>query len=467
MKNFMDENFMLNSEEAQELYHNHAAKMPIIDYHCHLIPKQIAENHQFTDLTEVWLGGDHYKWRAMRANGVPEEYITGNKPSYEKFMKWAETVPYTMRNPLYHWLHLELQKIFGVNTLLKPETAREIYDECTAKLQTEQYRAQGLMRMFNVEVVCTTDDPIDTLEYHKQIQEKPFGTKVLPTWRPDKAMAIENPEAYNDYIAKLEAASNVSISSYADLLKALKVRHDFFASMGCRLSDHGLETFYAEDYTPAEIDAIFAKVRSGKKPTQEELLKFRSAMLFDFAVMDHEKDWTQQFHVGAIRNCNTKMFRQLGPDTGYDAIHDLKMAAAGNKLLDRLATNNTLAKTILYNLNPGDNEVLMTMAYNFNDGTVAGKMQFGSGWWFLDQEVGMTNQMNALSVLGLLSRFVGMLTDSRSFLSYPRHEYFRRILCNLLGEDIKNGKLPRSEMAFIGQMVEDISYNNAKNYFKF
>ena len=382
-------------------------------------------------------------------------------------MKWAETVPYTMRNSLYHWLHLELQKIFGVNTLLKPETAREIYDECTAKLQTEQYRAQGLMRMFNVEVVCTTDDPIDTLEYHKQIQEKPFGTKVLPTWRPDKAMAIENPEAYNDYIAKLEAASNVSISSYADLLKALKVRHDFFASMGCRLSDHGLETFYAEDYTPAEIDAIFAKVRSGKKPTQEELLKFRSAMLFDFAVMDHEKDWTQQFHVGAIRNCNTKMFRQLGPDTGYDAIHDLKMAAAGNKLLDRLATNNTLAKTILYNLNPGDNEVLMTMAYNFNDGTVAGKMQFGSGWWFLDQEVGMTNQMNALSVLGLLSRFVGMLTDSRSFLSYPRHEYFRRILCNLLGEDIKNGKLPRSEMAFIGQMVEDISYNNAKNYFKF
>ena len=467
MKNFMDENFMLNSEEAQELYHNHAAKMPIIDYHCHLIPKQIAENHQFTDLTEVWLGGGHYKWRAMRANGVPEEYITGNKPSYEKFMKWAETVPYTMRNPLYHWLHLELQKIFGVNTLLKPETAREIYDECTAKLQTEQYRAQGLMRMFNVEVVCTTDDPIDTLEYHKQIQEKPFGTKVLPTWRPDKAMAIENPEAYNDYIAKLEAASNVSISSYADLLKALKVRHDFFASMGCRLSDHGLETFYAEDYTPAEIDAIFAKVRSGKKPTQEELLKFRSAMLFDFAVMDHEKDWTQQFHVGAIRNCNTKMFRQLGPDTGYDAIHDLKMAAAGNKLLDRLATNNTLAKTILYNLNPGDNEVLMTMAYNFNDGTVAGKMQFGSGWWFLDQEVGMINQMNALSVLGLLSRFVGMLTDSRSFLSYPRHEYFRRILCNLLGEDIKNGKLPRSEMAFIGQMVEDISYNNAKNYFKF
>ncbi|MCD7962516.1 MAG: glucuronate isomerase [Rikenellaceae bacterium] len=467
MKEFMDENFMLDSEEAQVLYHQHAAKMPIIDYHCHLIPKMIADNYQFKNMTEIWLGGDHYKWRAMRGNGIDEEYITGNKPDYEKFEKWAETVPYTMRNPLYHWVHLELQKVFGVNKILKPGTAKEIYDECTAKLQTEEFRAQNIMKKCNVEVVCTTDDPADTLEYHQQIKDNPFGVKVLPTWRPDKAMAVENAAAYNEYIAGLEKVSNVSISSFSDLMKALRIRQDFFESLGCKLSDHGLETFYAEDYTQAEINTIFDKVRSGKEATQEELLKFRSAMLFEFAVMDFEKDWTQQFHVGAIRNCNTKMFEKLGPDTGYDAIHDVKMAAAGHKLLNKLAYNNTLTKTILYNLNPGDNEVLTTMAYTFNDGTVAGKMQFGSGWWFLDQEVGMINQMNSLSVLGLLSRFVGMLTDSRSFLSYPRHEYFRRILCNLIGEDIRKGKLPRSEMAFIGQMVEDISYNNAKNFFKF
>ncbi|MCC8088122.1 MAG: glucuronate isomerase [Rikenellaceae bacterium] len=467
MKQFMDENFMLDSEEAQVLYHQHAAKMPIIDYHCHLIPKMIADNYQFRDLTEIWLGGDHYKWRAMRGNGIDEGYITGNKPDYEKFEKWAETVPYTMRNPLYHWVHLELRKIFGIDKILKPETAREIYDECTAKLQTEEFRAQNIMKKCKVEVVCTTDDPADTLEYHQQIKDNPFGVQVLPTWRPDKAMAIENAKAYNEYLAGLEKAANVSITSFSDLMKALRVRQDFFESLGCKLSDHGLETFYAEDYTQAEIEAIFDKVRSGKEATQEELMKFRSAMLFEFAVMDFEKDWTQQFHVGAIRNCNTKMFEKLGPDTGYDAIHDVKMAAAGHKLLNKLAYNNTLTKTILYNLNPGDNEVLTTMAYTFNDGTVAGKMQFGSGWWFLDQEVGMVNQMNSLSVLGLLSRFVGMLTDSRSFLSYPRHEYFRRILCNLIGEDIKKGKLPRSEMAFIGQMVEDISYNNAKNFFKF
>ena len=467
MKKFMDENFMLDSEEAQQLYHQHAAKMPIIDYHCHLIPQQIAENHQFRGITEAWLGGDHYKWRAMRANGVTEDYITGNKSDWEKFEKWAYTVPYTMRNPLYHWVHLELQKIFGIDTLLKPDTAKEIYDACNEKFATPEYRAQGLMRKFNVEAVCTTDDPIDDLKYHKQIQDNPFGTKVLPTWRPDKAMAIDNPAAWNEYVGKLEAASGKSIGSYKDLLAALQNRHDFFASMGCKLSDHGLETFYQVDYTDAEIETIFAKVRSGKAVNAEELEKYRSACMYDFAVMDYEKNWTQQFHVGAIRNNNTRMLEKLGPDTGYDAIHDERCAAAGNKLLNRLAYADKLAKTILYNLNPGDNEVLMTMAYNFNDGSEAGKMQFGSGWWFLDQEVGMTNQMNALSVLGLLSRFVGMLTDSRSFLSYPRHEYFRRILCNLIGEDIKKGKLPASEMAFIGQMVEDISYNNAKRFFEF
>ncbi|MBO4427963.1 MAG: glucuronate isomerase [Bacteroidales bacterium] len=467
MEHFINKDFMLRGETARELYHQSAEGMPIIDYHCHLSPQMIAENHQFADITEIWLGGDHYKWRAMRGNGVPEEYITGNKSSWEKFEKWAETVPYTLRNPLYHWTHLELSRAFGIDKILKPETAREIFEECNAKLATPEFRGQGLIRKFNVKVVCTTDDPVDDLRWHKQIAEHPFGTKVIPAWRPDKAMAIENPAAYKTYIDKLAEVSGVEIRSFDDLLQALQNRHDFFASMGSKLSDHGLEAFYADDYTQAEIDAIFRKVLSGKAPDEAELGKFRSAMLYEFAVMDHASGWAQQFHVGAIRNNNTRMFETLGPDTGYDAIHDLPLAAAGHKMLDRLAKEDKLTKTILYNLNPKDNEVLATRAYTFNDGTVPGKMQLGSGWWFLDQEDGMRKQMNALSALGLLSRFVGMLTDSRSFLSYPRHEYFRRILCNLLGEDVDAGKLPRSEMSQLHQMVADISYNNADRYFGF
>ena len=441
--------------------------MPIIDYHCHLIPQMIAENHQFADITELWLGGDHYKWRAMRGNGVDEEYITGGKSSWEKFSKWAETVPYTMRNPLYHWTHLELKRVFGIDSLLSPATARDIFEECNAKLATEEFRGQALIRRFNVEVVCTTDDPADDLRYHKAIAEKPFGVKVIPAWRPDKAMAIENPESYKAYLEKLGEAAGMEIRTYADLIEALGKRHEFFESMGCKLSDHGLETFYASDYTDSEIEAIFAKVLSGKNADAEELDKFRSACLHDFAVMDAEAGWAQQFHIGAIRNNNTRMFNLLGPDTGYDAIHDVQCAAAGHRFFDRLTLEGKLAKTILYCLNPKDNEVLMTMAYTFNDGTVPGKMQFGSGWWFLDQEDGMRKQMNALSALGLFTRFVGMLTDSRSFVSYPRHEYFRRILCSVLGEDIEKGKLPASEMDFIRKVVEDISYNNARNYFNF
>ncbi len=467
MSSFIHKDFMLTNDTARELFHESAESMPIIDYHCHLVPKMIAENYQFADLTEVWLGGDHYKWRAERGNGVPEEYITGKKPSYEKFTKWAETVPYTMRNPLYHWTHLELARVFGIDKLLNPDSAREIYDECTAKLQTEDFRAQKLMTRFNVKVVCTTDDPVDTLEYHKQIVAHPFGVKVLPTWRPDKAMAIDNPVAYREYISKLSAAADMKISSYQDLLSALRRRHDYFASMGCKLSDHGIENFYAAPYTDKEIDKIFKHTLAGKTPTPEELLKFRSATLFDFAVMDADSNWTQQFHIGAIRNNNTKMLRVLGPDTGYDSIHDVQCAVAGNRLLDRLTLEGKLAKTILYCLNPGDNEVLTTMAYNFNDGTAVGKMQFGSGWWFLDQEDGIRKQLNALSANGLLSRFVGMLTDSRSFLSYPRHEYFRRILCNVIGEDVESGRLPKSEISFIHQMVKDISFNNANTFFGF
>ncbi len=469
---FINDDFMLSNATAKSLYHGHAEKMPIIDYHCHLSPQQIAENIQFRDITQLWLvdghAGDHYKWRAMRGNGVPEEYITGGTRSpWETFEKWAETMPYTMRNPLYHWSHLELKRVFGIDKLLSPATAREIFEECNAKLATPEFRGQSLIRKFNVDIICTTDDPADDLHWHKMIADHPFGTRVLPAWRPDKAMAIENPTEYQHYIEKLGQAAGFRIDSYSDLCQALQKRHDFFHSMGCRLSDHGMDTFYTEDYRDIEIELIFKKTLIGMTPSPKEVAKFRSAFLYDQAVMDAEAGWTQQFHVGAIRNNNTKMFQLAGPDTGYDAIHDLNMAASGHKFLDRLALAGKLAKTILYCLNPKDNAVMMAMAYTFNDGTVPGKMQFGSGWWFLDQEVGIRRQLDSLSQLGLLSRFVGMLTDSRSFISYPRHEYFRRILCDVLGSDIEKGKLPASEMDFIGRMVEDISYNNAKNYFQF
>lgn len=464
---FINEDFMLTNDTARELYHKSAESVPIIDYHCHLSPQMIAEDYKFADITELWLGGDHYKWRALRGNGVGEEYITGNKSSWEKFEKWAETVPYTMRNPLYHWTHLELARVFGISKTLSPATAREIYEECNAKLATPEYSGQKLIKKFNVETVCTTDDPADDLRWHKMILEHPFGVKVAPAWRPDKAMAIENPEEYNAYIARLSEAAGMSIESYESLIEALAKRHEFFESMGCRLSDHGIDTFYAEDYTDQEIESIFKGVLLGHVPTQEQIAKFRSALLHDCAVMDAESGWAQQFHVGPIRNNNTKMFYNIGPDTGYDAINDLPCAAAGHRFFDRLTLEDRLAKTILYCLNPKDNEVLATMAYTFNDGSCPGKMQFGAAWWFLDQEDGMRKQLNALSSLGLLSRFVGMLTDSRSFISYPRHEYFRRILCDLLGSDVESGRLPASEMEFIHNMVKGISYGNAKEYFGF
>lgn len=464
---FINDDFMLCGKTAQTLYHEGAEGLPIIDYHCHLVPQQIARNWQFSDITELWLGGDHYKWRAMRGNGVPEEYITGGRSSWEKFSKWAETIPYTMRNPLYHWTHLELKRVFDIDAILSPATARDIYEECNAKLATEEYRGQALIRRFNVETVCTTDDPADDLRYHKQILEHPFGTQVLPTWRPDKAMAIDNPESYKDYLVKLGEAAGIEIRTYADMIDALRRRHDYFESMGCRLSDHGMDTFFAADYTDSEIELVFAKVLRGERADEKEREKFLSACLHDFAVMDAESGWAQQFHIGPIRNNNTKMFYEIGPDTGFDAINDLPCAAAGHRFFDRLTLEGKLAKTILYCLNPKDNEVLTAMAYTFNDGSVPGKMQFGSGWWFLDQEDGMRKQINVLSALGLLSRFVGMLTDSRSFVSYPRHEYFRRILCSIIGEDVDKGKLPASEMDFLKKMVADISYYNAKNYFNF
>ncbi|RKR08035.1 D-glucuronate isomerase [Maribacter vaceletii] len=466
MKAFLDSDFILETETAKELFHNAAKKMPIIDYHCHLSPKQIAENKNFKNLTELWLYGDHYKWRAMRTNGVSEEYCTGNKTDWEKFYEWAKTVPHTLRNPLYHWTHMELKSFFGYEGILNEHTAKEVWDLANEKLKTEAFTPQGLMQMMNVELVCTTDDPIDSLEYHIQIANSDCKTKVYATWRPDKAMAVDDPESYNDYIDKLSEVSEISINTLEDLYKALNKRHDFFAEIGCKLSDHGIEEFYAGDYSEEEVKIIFSKVRSGNKLTAVEIRKFQSAMMYELGIMDHKKGWVQQFHYGAIRNNNTRLLSKLGPDTGFDSIHDVNSAAAMSKFLDRLDSEDKLARTIIYNLNPANNDVVATMIGNFQDGSVAGKMQFGSGWWFLDQKTGMEAQMNSLSNMGLLSRFVGMLTDSRSFLSYPRHEYFRRILCNLLGNDVENG-LINHDMDLLGSMVENICYYNAKKYFNF
>jgi glucuronate isomerase len=466
MKQFLDDNFLLKTKTAEYLYHEHAKKMPIIDYHCHLVPEQIGKDIQFENLTQAWLYGDHYKWRAMRTNGVDEKFCTGNASDFEKFEKWAETVPYTLRNPLYHWTHLELKAYFGISEILNPSTARRIYDKASSMLNTKEYSARRLMEMMKVEVVCTTDDPIDKLEYHQKLKNEGFSIKVLPTWRPDKAMSADDPKLYNSYLDKLSEIAGISINSYINLLEALKLRHDFFHENGCRLSDHGLEHFYADKYTENDIKSIFSKVRGGSNLSKDELSKLKSALLIELAIMDCEKGWVQQFHLGPMRNNNTRLFQKLGPDTGFDSIGDYPQAFQMSRFLDNLDLQNKLAKTILYNLNPSYNEVLATMLGNFNDGSFPGKIQFGSGWWFLDQKDGMERQMNVLSTLGLLSRFVGMLTDSRSLLSYPRHEYFRRILCNLLGNDVENGELP-NDLQLIGQIVEDISYKNAKSYFKF
>jgi glucuronate isomerase len=456
---FIHEDFLLDTEQARVLFHEYAKNLPIIDYHCHLQPEQVGTNTQFKNLYEVWLAGDHYKWRAMRSNGISERYCTGDASDWEKFEKWCETVPYTLRNPLYHWTHLELRKPFGItDRLLDASTAKRTWDECNEMLAMPEFRARGLMAQANVKVVCTTDDPIHDLAHHKSAAADPsFKAVMLPTWRPDRAMAVENTADYNRYIDRLAEVSDIAIHTFNDLREALNRRHDYFHAAGCRLSDHGLETVYAADYTESEISEIFAKVRGGKDLDPEEIEKFQSAMLVEFALQDHAKGWVQQFHIGAIRNNNPRLFRTAGPDTGFDSIGDANYAKSLAKFLGRLDNENCLAKTIIYNLNPRDNEMI---------GTMIGKVQFGSGWWFLDQMDGMTRQIEALSQLGLLSRFVGMLTDSRSFLSYSRHEYFRRILCGILGRDMAKGLVP-SDTKMVGKMISDISYNNAKNYFPF
>ncbi|ANI88393.1 glucuronate isomerase [Arachidicoccus ginsenosidimutans] len=464
MKTFLEKDFLLYSEEAKILYHEVAAKAPIIDYHNHLPPELIAKDYQFKNITEVWLGGDHYKWRAMRANGVDESYITGNKPDEEKFFQWAKTVPYTMRNPLYHWTHLELQRYFDIHDLLNERSARKVYETTSSSLQTKEYSVRNLLRKMNVAVICTTDDPCDSLEFHIQIKNDGFEIPVLPAFRPDAAMNAGNTRLLNDYVARLEKVTNTSVTGFKEYLAALKSRHDFFASVGCKVSDHGLEHLYAEDYTDTEIETIFDKIRIGKSISAEENAKFKSAMLVHFAEWDYEKNWVQQYHLGALRNNNIRLQELAGADVGADSIGDYSQGKSLSKFLGSLDARGVLTKTILYNLNPSDNELFATMAGNFNDGTVPGKIQYGAAWWFLDQKDGMEKQIATLSNMGLLSRFVGMLTDSRSFLSFPRHEYFRRILCNMFGDDIVNGELP-NDMEWIKKIVGDICFNNAKSYF--
>jgi glucuronate isomerase len=466
MKKFLDDNFLLETPTAETLYHEHVRDLPIIDYHCHLNPADIAADRRFENLTRIWLEGDHYKWRAMRANGIPEDFITGHANDREKFRKWAETVPYTLRNPLYHWTHMELKRPFGIERILNRESADGIYEEAGKMLSTDGFSTRNILRKMNVELVCTTDDPVDDLSHHQKVREEGFEIRMLPAWRPDKAMAVDNTNGFNQYMDRLGEASGMEIRTFHALEEALRKRHDYFHEHGCRLSDHGIETFYAEDYLDSDMEKIFLKVRSGHHVSAGEIRKFKSGMLVLFALMDQEKDWTQQFHIGALRNNNSRMIEVLGPDTGYDSIGDFEIARAMSTFLNRLESGKKLARTIVYNLNPRDNELIVTMLYNFNDGSVPGKMQFGSGWWFLDQKDGMEMQMNALSNMGLLSRFVGMLTDSRSFLSFPRHEYFRRILCNLLGNDVEEGLIP-ADMELLGKMVQDISYYNARRFFGF
>ncbi len=463
---YITEDFLLETEAARELYHEYAQDAPIVDYHCHLPARDVAEDRCFENMAEIWLAGDHYKWRAMRANGVPEYYCTGDASDWDKFAKWAETVPYLLRNQLYPWTHLELSRPFGISDrLLNPGTARGIWERCKELLATPEFSARGIMRQMRVAMVGTTDDPTDTLEYHQRVAADPgFNVLMLPTWRPDKGMAIERPTVFRPWLELLEERAGMPIRDLDAFLEALRKRQAFFHDCGCRISDHGMETVFADEYTPSEIQTIFVKVRDGRPLDESDIRKFKSAMLYEFSVMNHERGWAQQWHLGPIRNNSTRMFRQLGPDSGFDSIGDAPVAHAVSRMLDRLDQDGHLARTILYTINPVHNLTLATMAGNFQDGSMPGKMQFGSGWWFNDQKDGMERQIEDLSQVGLLSQFVGMLTDSRSFLSYPRHDYFRRILCNILGNDMAKGLIPR-DILLAGRLVRDVSYNNAVRYF--
>ena len=461
MKKFLDANFLLTNEVAEVLYFDYAREMPICDFHCHLPPHDLAENRAFSTLTEAWLEGDHYKWRAMRAAGVNEDFITGDSSDWEKFRHWAATVPKTARNPLYHWTHLELQRYFDMDTLLDLTTASGIYEACNERLANMP--VQDMILKMNVKLICTVEGPLDSLEYHKKIRTAGFPVRVLTTFRPDPLL---DTSGLASYLNLLGASVDSEIKTFDEFLQAIKTRIDYFHDTGCRLADHGLEHMYAEPYTDTEVNQAFQDLQSGKSLSQESVDKFKSAVLYEMSKMYHEKGWSQLFHLGALRNNNTRLRNALGADCGTDSIGDFPQAVHLSRFFDRLDKENKLAPTVIFNLNPADNEVFASMAGNFNDGSMAGKMQFGSGWWFLDQKDGMEKQMNTLSNLGLLSQFVGMVTDSRSFLSYPRHEYFRRILCNLIGRDVVSGELPH-DVPWLGGMVQDICYNNAHNYFKF
>jgi glucuronate isomerase len=460
---FIHDDFLLSTPTSRRLYHEYAEAEPILDYHTHLPPQDVAANRQFHDLFEIWLEGDHYKWRAMRANGVAEPYCTGGAAPYEKFLAWARTVPQTLRNPLYHWTHLELKRYFGIDELLEESNAARVWKQANERLATDELRAHGILGKFAVKVVCTTDDPADDLACHKAIAASGLKTKIYPTFRPDKALTVHLPEVFNAWVARMEAASNTEIRSFQSLVDALHRRHDFFHEMGGRLSDHGLNQLYPEFASDREAAGIFDRARAGKAATPDEHRRFAGNLMLRFGRMDAEKGWTKQLHIGARRNNNSRKLREIGPDTGFDSIGDWPQADAMGTYLDRLDEENELPKVIIYNLNPADNYAMATMIGNFQDGATAGKIQLGSGWWFNDQKEAMQWQMNALSNCGLISRFVGMLTDSRSFMSYPRHEYFRRVLCDLFGKDMEAGELPADD-ALAGNMIRNICYRNAKEF---
>jgi len=461
---FIHEDFLLHSRTARRLYHQFAEAEPIFDYHCHLSPRDIAENRRFENLFEIWLEGDHYKWRAMRSNGVAEKFCTGAAEPFAKFRAWAATVPHTLRNPLYHWTHLELKRYFGINELLDEESAARIWKRANEQLAAPQLSTQGILKKFGVTHVCTTDDPADDLKYHTAIAASDLATVVLPAFRPDKAMAVRQPERFLEWLRRLEQTADADIGDFAAFLAALRRRHDDFHAQGCRLSDHGLEQCFARPCSTKTASLIFARARRGRAASPEEQAQFGSYMMLFFGKLDAEKGWTKQLHLGALRNNNSRQLREIGPDTGFDSIGDLPQAAALAAYLDLLDREEALPKTIVYCNNPADNYVFGAMLGNFQDGTIPGKIQMGSAWWFLDQREGIEWQINALSNLGLLSRFVGMVTDSRSFMSYPRHEYFRRVLCNLVGRDVENGELPDDE-ELVGSMIANICYANARQYF--
>jgi glucuronate isomerase len=465
MKPFINDDFLLRNKTARRLYHEYSENQPIIDFHCHLSPAMIADDRMFENLTQAWLEGDHYKWRAMRTNGINEKYCTGKESDFDKFLKWAETVPATVGNPLYHWTQLELARYFGITDLLSPSTAKAVFDKAGSLLRTKEFSIKYLLKKMKVEVVCTTDDPADDLEHHKALKGV-FEIKILPTFRPDNVVKTDDPVKFIQYIDKLGKVCNKEIKDFATLIEALDSRHQFFHDMGGRVSDHGLDRFYFDNYSVEEADTSFRKLLKGTLLTAGETEKYRAAAMTELCRMNHKRGWTQQFHVGAQRNNNQRMFRLLGPDTGWDSIGVPQDALKMSKFLNNLDETDQLSKTILYNLNPADNEMMITMAGNFNDGSTAVKVQYGAAWWFLDQKSGMEKHLKDLAALGLLRRFVGMVTDSRSFLSYPRHEYFRRLVCNFVGKEVEKGLIPDEE-ELLKPLIEGVSYKNAKEYFGF